>query len=76
MDVYTYREYLRYQGFQVAIRMCNGVGLVHNARFIPVLAKLRKLLFACNLQIGMINAPYQRVDAAEQVRLRRTAVYD
>lgn len=68
MDVYTYRDFLCYQGFQIIIRMYNVAGLVHNARFIPVLAKLQKLLFACNLQIETMEKLYSRFDTEERFR--------
>ena len=68
MDVYTYRDFLRYQGFQIIIRMYNVAGLVHNARFIPVLSKLPKPFFACNLQIETMEKLYSRFDTEERFR--------
>lgn len=76
MDVYIAQEFLLWWEFRLLKQMYNGVGLVRDATVIPLIDKVRKYIFACDLQISMIHADYQRVDAAERLRLRRTAVYD
>lgn len=70
MDVYIALEFLKWWETQFLIRMYNSVSLVRDATVIPLIEKLRKYIFACNLQIAMTKAVYHRVDTAENLRLK------
>lgn len=75
MNVYLYRDVLRSLGDQLVYdllyRYAKIYGVYNSIEYYKILNNLKVQLFACNTHIEMLEAPYCRLDVAENIRVWR-----
>lgn len=75
MDVYVYRDVMQNLGDSliqdVLYGYCKKYGLLRSIDYFKILTNLKIQLFACTVHIEMLEAPYCRLDVAENIRVRR-----